>query len=743
MTDALRRRPIVWALAFFAGGVLAALFSRSLAAFALVFLAFGGAAGLMAYFAGRRYIMAYLLFFALGALLAARSAAPRDPAAEALADSGQTLTMSGVVLDVFETGGGRQAIRFKCLEADGRKTAFVIAATFPDGESAVIGQAVTLSGKLARLEHAAAPGGFDAYWYYKSRKTDYQAYPTVLSKGEVRRSPALALYSFRERLCAVYDAIFPPEEAGLVKSIVLGDRSGLDAYTQELYRAAGIYHILSVSGLHVTIISAVIFFLLKRLTGSRLRGVLTLAFAAAYTVMTGAGMPAVRSLVMSAVVIVGRLLYRERDFTSSIAFACLCLLIYEPLYLLDAGFQLSFSAVYGISALAAPLVRAFGKGGLGRAKGLAGSSAAATLGMLPVMSWHFYTFQTYSILVNMIILPTTSLLMVAATAAGFAGLFSLTAASFAGGAAYYLLRFYDYVCSFFTALPFSALLTGRPGVPLYILAYACVLALALWLSKPIPGKTGRRAFLCLFAAAAALFAYGRYGGGLRVTEPASPRDGCAVAVRGREAVLFGAGLTQNAPAAYLDYLGIDSVAAVFLSRADGADAAMANVLAGEKKIRRLFAPPGGAGYPSGAEVTEIRDGDAVTLGGITVDVMGPDGDGAYAFRASADGVSVLFAEGLDWAPEDVIKYGNELAADALFLPGKAGIWEALTDAAAPEIAVAGAAAPGGSRVSAEAALYMASRGIPLYDAASRGAVTISAGGIGPPRRMVVTTMLPP
>ncbi|MCL2462891.1 MAG: competence protein ComEC family protein, partial [Defluviitaleaceae bacterium] len=400
--SALKRRPIVWALIFWAAGSLAALYSGTVSGFIAASLACCGLACLIFFLIKRPFAFIYIAFFFLGALLTARSLAPRDPAADALADSGETLTMSGVVLDVSKTSTGKLAFTYKCTRVDGQKAGFVVSAVLIDGDTAEIGQSLVLSAKLAKPGRAANPGDFDDFLYYKARKVDYTAYPAILSKGGVSVSANSVLSFVRNKIEDVYDAIFPPEQAGLVKSIVLGDKSGLDDDTKELYRAAGVYHVLCVSGLHISIISGAIYLLLKRLKGQKLRGLLTLAVVAAYTVMTGASVPAVRALVMAAVVIAGRLLYRERDLPSSVAFACLCLLAYEPLYLLDAGFQISFTAVFGIAALARPLEREFGRRGLGKVKGAAGSSAAATLGMFPVTCWHFYTFQTYSILTNMI-----------------------------------------------------------------------------------------------------------------------------------------------------------------------------------------------------------------------------------------------------------------------------------------------------------------------------------------------------
>ncbi len=138
-------------------------------------------------------------------------------------------------------------------------------------------------------------------------------------------------------------------------ALVLGDKSGAEPETMEGFRKGGCLHAFAVSGLHVGLVSGIIWLLLR---GLRVRPVvirpLLLLTVGAYVLMTGCAVPAIRAYVMLAVLLLGYILRRRVSLLNTWSFAALILLMMEPSQLYNAGFLLSF-AVYAAICVAVQL----------------------------------------------------------------------------------------------------------------------------------------------------------------------------------------------------------------------------------------------------------------------------------------------------------------------------------------------------------------------------------------------------
>ncbi len=161
----------------------------------------------------------------------------------------------------------------------------------------------------------------------------------------------------RARLRETLDALFPaaPEPAGLLRAMLLGDRSFVDRDESKSFQATGTFHVLVLAGLHV---SALAFFLFWCGRGLRLRrsvtSLLALALLLAYVAVVEQRPPVVRAALMAGMVFLGWRLFRRLDLLNSAAVAALLILLARPLELFDSSFQLSFLAMACIGGLAAP-----------------------------------------------------------------------------------------------------------------------------------------------------------------------------------------------------------------------------------------------------------------------------------------------------------------------------------------------------------------------------------------------------
>jgi len=369
----------------------------------------------------------------------------------------------GVVLDAGITAGGNQRVVVRGMHPESGQRVRVMAYIEPHLRWASLGQEIELTGELLPLTTPRNPGAYNQFMHLRPQKIDATMWPETVSLGDVRPRPMVFLRQFRDRLAHVYEQVLPPREAGIIKSMVLGDRTGMDWDLAELYRTMGIFHILSISGLHVTILMMAANKLLGIFLPQRRAGIVVLVIMVLYCLLTGAAIATVRAVLMGGVMIFGKILYREYDLLTSLSWAMVVLLLYEPLQIFNAGFQLSFGAVYGIGILTQPLERLLITLRTPKWGGLRNSLAvgiAAVISTYIVFAYHFYEIPLYSVLGNLVIMPTTTVLLVMGVVVGLVGLVWPGGAMVASGTVYYVLRFYEIAAHVFSSLPFAMILTG-------------------------------------------------------------------------------------------------------------------------------------------------------------------------------------------------------------------------------------------------------------------------------------------
>ncbi len=149
-----------------------------------------------------------------------------------------------------------------------------------------------------------------------------------------------------------------PDDASMLAAMVTGDRTYLTHSLRVGFERTGSFHMLVVSGLHLAIVAACIFWIARRLRLPRFPAtLLTILASFAYALFTGFATPVQRSLWMVTIYLIGRLFYRERAPMNTIGFAALCLLAASPRSLFDSSLQMTLLAVIAIGGVAAPLLQ--------------------------------------------------------------------------------------------------------------------------------------------------------------------------------------------------------------------------------------------------------------------------------------------------------------------------------------------------------------------------------------------------
>lgn len=209
----------------------------------------------------------------------------------------------------------------------------------------------------------------------------------------------------------------------LLQGIVMGDTAGIDDGWLEAFRRSGTAHMLSVSGLHVASLAAIMIGMAKLLRAPRFVGFFLAAAAAVLMIPFVGGSPSiVRAAVMIVIVLGGRWVGRGRDQWQIIALAASVILALNPYALYDVGFQLSFSAFAGMILLTAPMLKRlrFLPKTLGENVAV---SMAASLGTAPVSLVAFERMSLVSVFANLLVvplLPVITGLGMASIAFGFA-----------------------------------------------------------------------------------------------------------------------------------------------------------------------------------------------------------------------------------------------------------------------------------------------------------------------------------
>ena len=361
-----------------------------------------------------------------------------------------------------------------------KKRAVILIARDESGLSLPAGSKICAKGRFQTFTHATNPGEFDQSDYYAEqgvigRLKDVSICSGPYGKNPVSEALSAARENFEERLYKV----FPDTEASILGDLLLGDRTGLDSEIKALYSRSGIAHILSISALHVSILGMGLYGLLRKLrvpvwvSAIAGAGVLIL-----YGIMTGMSISAMRAIGMYIIRLGSYVAGRTEDRPTGIFLTCAVLAAVFPERIMSCGFLLSFGAVAGITFVS-PAISSYSKQlPLKIAKTAVSSlnaSFSAYLATLPIVLWFFYEVPVYGVFLNPIILPLMSVLMISALMAML-----IPGAGILGTPAYFILRFFEFVCRTADRLPFHTWNPGKPAIWTIVIYYAFLIFVVLF-----------------------------------------------------------------------------------------------------------------------------------------------------------------------------------------------------------------------------------------------------------------------
>jgi competence protein ComEC len=286
--------------------------------------------------------------------------------------------------------------------------------------------AFTCIGQISRLPNNESFGGFNYTLYLNKKGIKYQLFNNQKFVANQDKTDLQKFLSVRNGLAEFIDkSTLSIESKDIVKALTLGEKLELNETISQSFSNTGIIHILAISGLHIGMISAMLLWLLKPLKRVKkfkyfpyLLAILALwvyAFAVGFTPSV------VRAVTMFSFINIGLMMSRKSAIINTIAASMLLLLLFNPYYLFDVGFQLSYAAVIAI-VLFYPILK---KWYYPQSKifsyfyDILLVSFTAQLGVLPISLYYFHQLPGLFLIANLLAIPMLSLLLVF----GFAFLF--------------------------------------------------------------------------------------------------------------------------------------------------------------------------------------------------------------------------------------------------------------------------------------------------------------------------------
>ena len=404
-----------------------------------------------------------------------------------------TVIVQGKIYKIENTAFGTN-IYLKGVEVENGEKSVSVKRIFVNTEkipNVKIGNIIKVMGKLRQFEEAANKGNFDSRKYYLSLgfygKIEAGTIEVINSDYSGIRQ---GLYELRmeiierlEKLCSDNNGIFSiiNNKNGIIGAIILGDKTDLDSDIKELYSVSGIAHILAISGLHISFIGMAIYRLLRRRFRFLFSAAVSIPVVLSFGIMSGFGISTIRAIIMFILKIIGEVLGRKYDAITAISLAGLVLLVQNPFVVCNSGFQMSFGAIIAI-VLILPIVEEILNTDNKIIKVIS-ANFTISLVMNPILAWNYYELPTFSFLLNIVVVPLMSVVIVSSIAGIFCSciMFGFGKVVIFPGCG--ILELYTFLCNIINKSSVASIVVGQPKVTIIIVYYAILLVVLFGLKN--------------------------------------------------------------------------------------------------------------------------------------------------------------------------------------------------------------------------------------------------------------------
>lgn len=529
-----------------------------------------------------------------------------------------------------------------------------------------LGSEVFLQGEWQSMTHATNPGEFDTANYYMIEGIGARLKNVrVLAIGESKWPIRETLYRLRQHFQQNLYSVFEEKEASILAKMLLGVGAGLDEEVHKLYQENGIVHILSISGLHITLLGMGVYKLLRY-------GGCPIALAAifggftitGYGIMTGFGVSACRAIGMYLLRMLGEIWGKTYDMLTAMGVLAVIMLAENPVLVYHSGFLLSFSSVCGVGLLS-PLLQlpaewfrrlpgeqayiSLGKKQLQKLSAGFSVSLAVTLFTLPIQLFFFFKIPVYSVFINLLVIPMMSVVM----SVGIAVML-LPGLHFLCPIEVGIFQWFEWLCYRFEQLPGHTLITGRPDMWIILIYYILIIGLIL------AGKRLQSGMRGVFLTALVLLMLLRESDSFKITvlDVGQGECICVQTVEGK-CYLFDGGSSSRQNVGervilpFLQFEGIEKVDAVFLSHpdTDHYNGIRELLASGEIIIDTVYLPAAGSAKEwtaileaaGKAQVQYVSKGDRWKMGDMLLTCLHPEKN----FEADSNACSACYLLEMD------------------------------------------------------------------------------------------------
>jgi len=287
------------------------------------------------------------------------------------------------------------------------------------------GDRLLINKPLQPITNSGNPGAFNYRQYAAFHHLFHRAYLKASDWRQVRGKSRNGFNRFiiaaREKILAVLRKHLgdSKDALGIAEALLIGYTNDLDKDLVQAYSNTGVVHVIAISGMHLALIYLLLTGVFKHMPVIKrlpvLQMVLVLIFLWTFSFITGASASVLRAAVMFSFMAVGKQYFKTASVFNSLAASAFVLLVYNPYFLWDVGFQLSYLAVIGILLFQQPLYRIFffKKPWISRIWQLASVTLAAQVLTFPVCIYYFHQFPVLFLFANLVIVPLSSLVLYA------------------------------------------------------------------------------------------------------------------------------------------------------------------------------------------------------------------------------------------------------------------------------------------------------------------------------------------
>jgi competence protein ComEC len=285
------------------------------------------------------------------------------------------------------------------------------------------GSQIVFTKPLQEIKNSGNPGSFNYRQYCLQQGISHQVYLTdeelALLPEKNKTFVPNFLFETRDEVINILRKFIPGEkEQGLAEALLIGYKDDLDKNLVQSYSNTGVVHIIAISGLHLGLIYWLLLILTKPIRNKKnmawLRFLIIVAALWIFSLLAGAGPSVLRSAVMFTCIAFGEVLNKKSSIYNTLALSAFLLLVWNPFWLWDVGFQLSYTAVLSIVIFFKPIYNWFyiENKAIDWFWKLNALTLAAQILTLPISIYHFHQFPVLFIFANLLAVPLSSLIVI-------------------------------------------------------------------------------------------------------------------------------------------------------------------------------------------------------------------------------------------------------------------------------------------------------------------------------------------